>query len=218
MPWNSEQDLLLPHSRDVRVSGLCTPKGGGGIGLTALGTYGGCCNSVSGRESGWSQSSQGMNSWRWDRQTISQGWSAGSSLRAGCTGVMLPILPYPQGKGPGRECCEPNRQHRSASVWSRAVTWVAEEPRRQALPLARHAAAGAVLLRAGPAGVLPSLVVAQAPGWAGADLPVTLRGRITNLVDLQGANSHHLPFTPDPTPQAVSRSPALCGNLQRSSR
>lgn len=108
--------------------------------------------------------------------------------------------PCPQEKGPRLERCEPNRQHWSASAWSRAITWVAEELRRRALPSARHAAAGAVLLRAGPAGVLPSPAAAQAPGWAGSDLPVTLRGRITNLVDLQGANSHCLPFPPDPTP------------------
>lgn len=68
-------------------------------------------------------------------------------------------------------------------------------------PHVQRAAAWAALLRSGLAGVLPSLAVARAPRWAGSDLPVTLLGKITNPVDLEGANSRHLPCPPDLIPQ-----------------
>lgn len=157
----------------------------------------GCCNSVSGRESNWSQSSQRMNSQHLNVRRFL------NLLRAGCTRVTLStrcfLCPACRGRDRGANAVNPTHSttlplHRAelSPGWHRSCA---------AEPHIWHAAAWAALLRSGLARVLPSPAEAWAPGWAGSDLPVTLPGKITNPVDLEGANLHHSSFPPDPIPQ-----------------
>lgn len=136
-------------------------------------------------------------------QKILKDWSLGSSLRTGCIRVMLSacylFCPACRGRDRGASAVSPT--HSTALPLQGAGLSPGWHRNRAGEPYVRHTTAWAVLLRSGLAGVLLSLAAAQAPGWAGSDLPVTLLGKITNPVDLEGANSHHSPFPPDPIPK-----------------